>query len=350
MFFQFALGIVLGVLITLSITSRFQSPSGSSSSKSGVADEKTATLRTDSTQTNIETPAALKASEISKATEVEKAWSPGQDGFLLKLKQKVDPANLVPLVTLTEEKSPDAKETTIPTTTATTAKSALGSSDGANSATSSKAKVAPKFGDAETQGGRARNKRNQNSIKKSYLDEDDDIKQSKLDAVTTSTVIPAAVTKAVDNPLGFDVFDKKTGIRGKGDSSKDELLYPPNQAYHDQATKLPLLPPYAPSLDSATLAKEHPVYGKQISKPLPNMTLQKAPFEKENLKIHLCNGVFEAYSASYLTTKEHLLAVKSERYNLSWVNCEMASFTHMRDSPNFYVNPNGHGMIMQVRR
>ena len=59
-------------------------------------------------------------------------------------------------------------------------------------------------------------------------------------------------------------------------------------------------------------------------------------------------GVFEAYSASYLTTREHMLAVKSERFNLSWVNCEMASFIHMRETNNFYVNPNGHGMIMQV--
>jgi hypothetical protein len=38
------------------------------------------------------------------------------------------------------------------------------------------------------------------------------------------------------------------------------------------------------------------------------MSKQKGSIESENLKLHLCNGVFEAYSASYLTTKEHMLA------------------------------------------
>ena len=40
--------------------------------------------------------------------------------------------------------------------------------------------------------------------------------------------------------------------------------------------------------------------------------------------------------------------MKSEGYNLTWVNCEMASFIHMRVSNNFYNNPAGHGMIIQV--
>ncbi len=37
------------------------------------------------------------------------------------------------------------------------------------------------------------------------------------------------------------------------------------------------------------------------------MSRQKTEYEKDNLKMHLCNGVFEAYSASYLTTKQHML-------------------------------------------
>jgi hypothetical protein len=40
------------------------------------------------------------------------------------------------------------------------------------------------------------------------------------------------------------------------------------------------------------------------------MSLQKGGFEKDNLKLHLCNSVYEAYSASYLTTKHHMLAGK----------------------------------------
>ena len=78
------------------------------------------------------------------------------------------------------------------------------------------------------------------------------------------------------------------------------------------------------------------------------MTRQKGIFEGENLKLHLCNGVFEAYSASYLTTKEHMIHVNSETFNLTWVNCEMASFIHMKEGRNFFSNPFAHGMVIQV--
>ena len=78
------------------------------------------------------------------------------------------------------------------------------------------------------------------------------------------------------------------------------------------------------------------------------MTRQRGIFEGENLKLHLCNGVFEAYSASYLTTKEHMIHVNSETYNLTWVNCEMASFIHMKEGRNFFSNPFAHGMVIQV--
>jgi len=40
------------------------------------------------------------------------------------------------------------------------------------------------------------------------------------------------------------------------------------------------------------------------------MSKQRGAFEQDNLKLHLCNGVFEAYSASYLTTKAHMLSGK----------------------------------------
>lgn len=46
---------------------------------------------------------------------------------------------------------------------------------------------------------------------------------------------------------------------------------------------------------------------KGAMKALPDMSKQRGVHEKENLKLHLCNGVFEAYSASYLTTKQHML-------------------------------------------
>jgi hypothetical protein len=51
------------------------------------------------------------------------------------------------------------------------------------------------------------------------------------------------------------------------------------------------------------------------------MSLQKGEFEKDNLKLHLCNSVYEAYSASYLTTKHHMLA------GTSCVCCHRRAFT-----------------------
>lgn len=80
-------------------------------------------------------------------------------------------------------------------------------------------------------------------------------------------------------------------------------------------------------------------------KPLPDMKQQAGAFEADNLKLHLCNGVFEAYSGSYLTTSAHMLTVMS--YNLSWVNCEMASFIHMKEHPRFFAEPFAEGMVIQ---
>lgn len=181
-------------------------------------------------------------------------------------------------------------------------------------------------------------------------------------------------------------------------------LYPPWTSYHAQAYNDPINPIYLPTysyiVQAHTILQNfltqhkdnllvvNPMFYNQwggmietINKPFPNMTLQRAGYEKDNLKLHLCNGVFEAYSASYLTTKKHMIegikrskilfsfflvcsmapihifnnmmfffffSVKSENFNLTWVNCEMASFIHIRESNNFYSNANGAGLIMQV--
>ena len=108
--------------------------------------------------------------------------------------------------------------------------------------------------------------------------------------------------------------------------------------------------PYIPSISSIMIRNNDPLLKQANIKlnSLPNMTLQASNHEHENLKLHLCNGVFEAYSASFLTTKAHILGVKSEKYNLTWVNCEMASFTHMRDSPLFYSHAKAWGMVIQT--
>ena len=81
-------------------------------------------------------------------------------------------------------------------------------------------------------------------------------------------------------------------------------------------------------------------------KSLPNMAAQRGKFEVENLKLHLCNTVYEAYSGAFLTTKAHMLTVKD--HNLTWVNCEMASFLHMKSGLKNQENPHTEGTIMQA--
>ncbi len=60
--------------------------------------------------------------------------------------------------------------------------------------------------------------------------------------------------------------------------------------------------------------------------PLPDMSKQRGVFEQDNLKLHLCNGVFEAYSASYLTTKAHML--NGEQHFILLAVCVALSFFH----------------------
>ena len=76
------------------------------------------------------------------------------------------------------------------------------------------------------------------------------------------------------------------------------------------------------------------------------MAAQQAKFEVENLKLHLCNTVYEAYSGSFLTTAAHMLKVRD--YNLTWVNCEMASFIHMTDGPVNIEHARAEGTVMQA--
>jgi hypothetical protein len=193
---------------------------------------------------------------------------------------------------------------------------------------------------------------------------------------------PKVSTTFIDDSLNssepFYLFDEDGNRYGPSEAatkfSEQTLLpYPPLPPYHAQTSSYS--PAFLPTLQSIQAARTHAlVVASEKLKPMPNMTYQRAVFEPTNLKLHLCNGQFEAYSAAYLTTKEHVLAgtfvlacklfrakirydvlfscctVKSENFNLSWVNCEMASFTHLREHNNFYSNPSGHGMIIQVEQ
>jgi hypothetical protein len=91
-------------------------------------------------------------------------------------------------------------------------------------------------------------------------------------------------------------------------------------------------------------ARPRPVHYMDVT--YKNVTY-KADFgdqtEEERLphywKLHKCRDGGEVYSAAYLIHKEHLLYQFTD-YNLTWVNCEMASFIMMngRATPSRNVN------------
>eukprot|EP01040_Poterioochromonas_malhamensis_P009990 gene9990-10856_t len=165
----------------------------------------------------------------------------------------------------------------------------------------------------------------------------------------------AAIVNAVDEAANDENTGKKGGKRKKGLKTPEastvlSSISASVKANLTNGNGLPPIPYHGQVQLNFSSHKPLVISYEQavkLGRPLPDMTRQKAMYEKENLKIHLCNAVFEAYSASYLTTKEHMLAVASESYNLSWVNCEMASFIHMKESNRFYKSPNHHGVIMQ---
>lgn len=67
---------------------------------------------------------------------------------------------------------------------------------------------------------------------------------------------------------------------------------------------------------------------------LPPGLVNQSKDEAEYLGFHKCSDAGEAYGASYLITKEHLIQ-HNTNYSLNWVNCEMASFIMMKNrNPN----------------
>ena len=93
-----------------------------------------------------------------------------------------------------------------------------------------------------------------------------------------------------------------------------------------------------------TVSIVHPTTGIQT---IYDVSKQNTDYEREDLTMHMCNEPGEAYSASWLTTRQHVLEVPSETYNLTWVNCEMASFIHMRRSMKHHTDRYNDGIIMQ---
>ena len=152
---------------------------------------------------------------------------------------------------------------------------------------------------------------------------------TSIETLTSATVI--ATNANSNGTITIDFFNAKTGQRYTGPTDTASLIallslsppqwlpYPPLIPYHSQADQLPILPPYVPSLQyiqklhslpailhlnstysSTSSAKNqlpltpsnilNPVRTSStlpLIHPLPNMTLQRAKHEEENLKLHM---------------------------------------------------------------
>jgi len=67
---------------------------------------------------------------------------------------------------------------------------------------------------------------------------------------------------------------------------------------------------------------------RRLDRALPKGLVNQTSDEAEYLGYHKCYDAGEAYGASYLISKEHLI-LQNTNYSLNWVNCEMASFIMM---------------------
>jgi hypothetical protein len=79
---------------------------------------------------------------------------------------------------------------------------------------------------------------------------------------------------------------------------------------------------------------------------IPLGLINQTKDEAEYLNFHKCRDAGEAYGASYLITREHLI-YQNTNYSLNWVNCEMASFIMMKER-NMAMKRGTNGTIIQA--
>jgi hypothetical protein len=126
--------------------------------------------------------------------------------------------------------------------------------------------------------------------------------------------------------------------------SEEDILYRQNQKYS------PIPYHYQCLRNFSKFHVEIPNYDDAVSnrKKLPNMRKQKARGERDNLKIHVCNAIYEPYSSAYLTTTRHILSRPANHYNLSIVDGEMATFYYVSETNRVYTDFNISGIIIQT--
>jgi hypothetical protein len=122
---------------------------------------------------------------------------------------------------------------------------------------------------------------------------------------------PFTHRKLTDTPI----FPSQSFFTNNSNESDSNLVYDDRPSTHRKLA------------DSSTLS-------------LPIGLRDQAKEEAGYLKLHKCKDAGEAYAASYLITREHLI-YQFTGLNLSWVNCEMGSFIMMNQRAEPKRNVNG---------
>jgi hypothetical protein len=91
---------------------------------------------------------------------------------------------------------------------------------------------------------------------------------------------------------------------------------------------------------SGVLEELDPLDGEYFISADHRHLLEADPLKSAYSLLHRCRDAGEAYSASYLIHKEHILHHKTD-YHLKWVNCEMASFIMMNARGHHLKTVNG---------
>lgn len=167
------------------------------------------------------------------------------------------------------------------------------------------------------------------------------------------------VGSSIDSSCCFHMFDVDTGYRLHSSQIHNSSIvatpYPPLQPYHQHSLRVNIDPPYIPTLDSLKFTSMLLKYLKNgtdsyATKALPatdihlkrdcntevlkvpNMDRQHTDWERNNLKIHMCDNVTEAFSGAWLATSEYLMELELDNVPLEedYIHCETASFMMMR--------------------
>ena len=320
---QFAIGIFLGIIITLALIPRFFIESSNSQSSKANQDQKTNSKYINTSQIN-----SIKTKDIS-----------------VELKQHDINHTVIdtgaPSAAVWHHRFSEFNDNTKNTTPFPTNKK-FGNNENKQKNIIVNDKSEDGLVDSYLND-KKKKKRNRKSNKTKQTDLDADTNSissqqssptsESSSTTTTDTSIDTSTspTSTTNDTITIDFFSAKTGQRYTGPTDTASLIallslsppqwlpYPPLLPYHSQAYQLPIQPPYVPSLQyiqklyslpaiihlnstyssTSSSSNQQPLTSSTILntgiasstlpliRSLPNMTLQRAKHEEENLKLHM---------------------------------------------------------------